>query len=107
MTEEDIDTARTIVGQMGPGPFINAMTAHPDLDVIVGGPAYNPAPYIAYASFLSLGVKTGVNTPPVEAVLGGFSYMGKIMECGGICAEPKSHGAMASVYQDGTFDITL
>lgn len=91
---------------MGPEPFIDAMTAHPDFDVIVGAPAYNPAPYIAYASFLSLGVKAGVNTPPVEAVLRGFSHMGKIMECGGICAEPKSHNAIASVYQDNTFDIT-
>ncbi|KAK0645210.1 hypothetical protein DIS24_g8079 [Lasiodiplodia hormozganensis] len=106
LTEEDIDSARTIVGQMGPEPFIDAMTAHPDFDVIVGGRAYDPAPYIAYASFLSIGLKDGVNSAPVEALLGGFSHMGKIMECGGICAEPKSHGAVASVYQDGTFDIT-
>ncbi|KAF9636558.1 hypothetical protein BFW01_g7454 [Lasiodiplodia theobromae] len=106
LTEEDIDSARTIVGQMGPEPFIDAMTAHPDFDVIVGGRAYDPAPYIAYASFLSVRLKDGVNPPPVEALLGGFSHMGKIMECGGICAEPKSHGAVASLYQDGTFDIT-
>lgn len=106
LTEEDIDSTRTIVGQMGPEPFIDAMTAHPDFDVIVGGRAYDPAPYIAYASFLSIRLKDGMNSPPVEALLGGFSHMGKIMECGGICAQPKSHGAVASVYQDGTFDIT-
>lgn len=31
--------------------------------------------------------------------------MGKIMECGGVCATPKSAAAMASVYTDGSFDI--
>lgn len=30
----------------------------------------------------------------------------KIMECGGQCASPKSHGANAVVYSDGTFDIS-
>jgi hypothetical protein len=28
------------------------------------------------------------------------------MECGGQCATPKSHGASATVYSDGTFDIS-
>jgi len=31
--------------------------------------------------------------------------MGKIMECGGVCATPKGRGATATVYTDGTFDI--
>lgn len=32
--------------------------------------------------------------------------MGKIMECGGACSTPKSPGAVAAVYEDGTFDIS-
>ena len=32
--------------------------------------------------------------------------MGKILECGGLCATPKSRGALATIYTDGTFDIS-
>lgn len=31
--------------------------------------------------------------------------MGKLMECGGSCATPKSASSMATVYADGSFDI--
>lgn len=106
LTEEDIESTSKIVGQMGPEPFIDAMTASPDFDVMVGGRAYDPAPFIAYASFLSNAHGDKETSVPRETLIGGFTHMGKIMECGGLCAEPKSLGAIASVYQNGTFDIT-
>lgn len=31
--------------------------------------------------------------------------MGKIMECGGLCSTPKSHGAVSTVYASGLFDV--
>ena len=32
--------------------------------------------------------------------------MGKILECGGFCATPKCGAVRATMYQDGTFDLT-
>lgn len=32
--------------------------------------------------------------------------MGKILECGGLCATPKCAAVCATVYQNGTFDLT-
>uniref|UniRef100_A0A0D2XJ11 DUF4387 domain-containing protein n=1 Tax=Fusarium oxysporum (strain Fo5176) TaxID=660025 RepID=A0A0D2XJ11_FUSOF len=40
-----------------------------------------------------------------ENKLGGFYHMGKILECGGQCSFPKSHGAVATVYENGLFDV--
>ncbi|KAL7903923.1 hypothetical protein GGI35DRAFT_484937 [Trichoderma velutinum] len=80
LTPVEIDATPTVVAQMGFEPFLNAMLAHPDFDIIIGGRAYDPAP-----------------------VLGGFTHMGKIMECGGLCAVPMSKSAFATVYHDGSF----
>ncbi|KAI1212070.1 uncharacterized protein F4807DRAFT_417462 [Annulohypoxylon truncatum] len=106
LTEEDIEASSRVVAQMGPEPFIDAMKANPDFDVIVGGRAYDPAPYVAYCSYLS-----GINlndwsSPEVKRQFGGFTHMGKILECGGTCAEPKSHGAISTVFRDGGFTIS-
>ncbi|KAI1452332.1 hypothetical protein F4805DRAFT_447825 [Annulohypoxylon moriforme] len=106
MTEEDIEVSTRVVAQMGPEPFIDAMKATPDFDVIVGGRAYDPAPYVAYCSYLSGLDLNNWNSPEVQRQFGGFTHMGKILECGGTCAEPKSHGAMATVFKDGGFTIS-
>jgi hypothetical protein len=106
LTEKMVELSPRVVSQMGPEPFIDAMVANPDFDIIVGGRAYDPAPYAAYAAFLA-GVKPGESTPEVSSRLfGGFTHMGKILECGGACAEPKSAGAIGTMYHDGSFDIT-
>ncbi|KAI0020014.1 hypothetical protein F4780DRAFT_744096 [Xylariomycetidae sp. FL0641] len=105
LKEEDIEAASRVVAQMGPEPFTDAMEAHPDFDVLVGGRAYDPSPYIGYAMHKSKADLSTWKSEDVRGYLGGLNHMGKIMECGGICAEPKSHGAIATVYQDGTFDI--
>jgi hypothetical protein len=51
LTERDISTATRIVAQMGHEPFIKAMEENPDFDVIIGGRAYDPAPYAAYCYY--------------------------------------------------------
>jgi hypothetical protein len=106
LTAELIDSAPRIVSQMGPEPFYDAMTTTPDFNIIVGGRAYDPSPYIAFAAWAS---KTPLNhtaTPEARRLWGGFTHMGKILECGGICATPKCASVRATVYQDGTFDLT-
>ena len=105
MTQSDIDDCPRVLAQMGPEPFVQAMEETPDFNLIIGGRAYDPAPYVAFAIFCTR--RSGGNlqkTLPRE-LLGGLVHMGKIMECGGLCARPKSGGAMAMLYQDGTYDI--
>ncbi|KAL1968668.1 hypothetical protein VTN77DRAFT_1494 [Rasamsonia byssochlamydoides] len=88
----DIDDATRIVAQMGLEPYVQAMREHPDFDIIVGGRAYDPAPYAAfcvYHGFTNLGIAY---------------HMGKIMECGALCSTPKSSAALATVRKD-SFDI--
>lgn len=105
LTEADILASPTIVGQIGPEPFVQAMAAHPDFDILISGRAYDPSPYVAFCAFHAFN-KTYRPFKDLGAdVLGGFTHMGKIMECGGVCATPKSSAAMASVYADGSFDI--
>ncbi|KAI1088377.1 hypothetical protein F5B19DRAFT_471665 [Rostrohypoxylon terebratum] len=106
LTEEDIETSICVVAQMGPEPFIDAMKATPDFDVVVGGRAYDPAPYVAYCAYLSGLNPNDWSSPEVQRQFGGFTHMGKILECGGTCAEPKSHGAIATVFRDGGFTIS-
>ncbi|RAO67758.1 uncharacterized protein BHQ10_003770 [Talaromyces amestolkiae] len=81
------------------------MTAHPDFDILISGRAYDPSPYVAFCAFHAFGKSCRPFEELGLGVLGGFTHMGKIMECGGVCATPKSSAAMASVYQDGSFDI--
>ncbi|RDW76936.1 hypothetical protein BP6252_04989 [Coleophoma cylindrospora] len=97
----DIEDAVTIVAQMGPEPFLDAMVAEPDFDIIIGGRSYDPSPYIAFAIHYAKQLQETLT----DLQVGGFTHMGKIMECGALCATPKSHSSMATVYLDGTFDI--
>lgn len=45
LTVKDIDEATRIVGQMGLEPYVQAMSDHPDFDIIIGGRSYDPAMY--------------------------------------------------------------
>lgn len=91
LTSEAIDGAEAIVAQMGVEPFLQVLRERPDIDVIVGGRAYDPAPYAALC--LQRGFDPGVAW-----------HMGKIMECGGVCAEPKGRVILATVRVD-SFDL--
>lgn len=105
LTEHDIENATTIVSQLGPEPFMDAMSAEPDFDIIIGGRAYDPAPYVAYAAHSMRSQLANAGGEQKTRLFGTFQHMGKIMECGGLCSEPKSQGAVATVYDNGTFDI--
>ena len=91
LTGADIDESTNIVAQMGAEPFTRALDADPSLDVIIAGRAYDPAPYAALC--LRCGIDPGIAW-----------HMGKIMECGGVCAEPKGHVILATIRQD-SFDL--
>lgn len=90
---------------MGPEPFVQAIEAEPDFDIIIGGRAYDPSPYAAFCIFQANKSSRTSGKTLTSRQLGGFTHMGKIMECGALCATPKSQSAMATIYQDGTFDI--
>jgi len=92
LQESDIDDASRIVAQMGLEPWLKAVNQHPNFDIIVGGRSYDPAPFAAFCvwkGFTDLGIAY---------------HMGKIMECGALCAKPKSKEALAIVGRD-SFDI--
>jgi hypothetical protein len=105
LTTSDIEDAVTIVAQMGPEPFVQAMEAEPDFDIIIGGRAYDPSPYVAFCLFQASRQSQRPDFPLTVQQEGGFLHMGKIMECGALCATPKSATAMATIYKDGSFDI--
>lgn len=105
LTEKDVTDSPRVVAQIGPEPFIDAMEATPDFDVIIGGRAYDPAPYVAFSVYQLRQQHPDRSPEQLESLQGGLLHMGKIMECGGQCSTPKSHGAVATVYADGTFDV--
>lgn len=71
LTEEDVDAATNIVAQMGVEPYLKAIEE--EVDIIISGRTYDPVPIAA------LGIKHGFD-------LGLSWHMGKIMECGALCA---------------------
>ncbi|KAH8807575.1 hypothetical protein F5884DRAFT_703760, partial [Xylogone sp. PMI_703] len=105
LSEAEIHNATEVVAQMGPEPFLDAMAAEPDFDIIIGGRSYDPSPYIAYCVHLANSKQFIPLAKLKSEALGGFAFMGKIMECGALCSTPKSHSALATIYRDGTFDV--
>jgi hypothetical protein len=105
LTEDKVDASPRVVAQIGPEPFVDAMEADPDFNVIIGGRAYDPAAYVAFCIFQLKRQFPNVARSDIQARLGGFYHMGKIMECGGQCSFPKSHGAISTIYPGGEFDV--
>lgn len=70
--------------------FTKALELNPD--IVLGGRCYDPAPFAAFSMYH--GVRPGVAW-----------HMGKIMECGGICAVPKGRSMIATMRED-FFDLT-
>lgn len=105
LTEQDIENTPCIVGQIGPEPILQIMRAHPDFDIIIAGRAYDPSPYVAFCALNALHQSSNGFSDLESSVLGGFTHMGKLMECGGSCATPKGASSMATIYRDGSFDI--
>ncbi|SDV51542.1 acyclic terpene utilization AtuA family protein [Chitinasiproducens palmae] len=91
LQEADIDASSHLVAQMGAEPFAKALRDHPDLDIIVAGRAYDPAPFAGLC--MLHGIEPGI-----------FWHMGKIVECGANCAEPKGKVILATIRRD-SFDL--
>lgn len=105
LTESDVEAAPRIVAQIGPEPYVDAMEANPDFNIIVGGRSYDPAPYVGYSTYQLKRQFPQLSAADLQARCAGFTHMGKIMECGGQCSKPKSPGAVATVYASGLFDV--
>lgn len=69
--------------------YIEALKGN--LDIILGGRSYAPAPFAAFC--VARGVLPGVAW-----------HMGKILECGGVCAAPKGRSIIATMRWD-SFDL--
>lgn len=87
LTEEFIEQTHSIVAQMGHEPIVEALKD--GANVIVCGRAYDPSPFAA------IGIHHGMDK--------GLSYhLGKILECGALCAEPGTtkDSILGSIYED-------
>jgi len=73
LTGESLAATRSIVVQMGSEPIVEALDRGAQL--IVAGRAYDPAPFAA------LPIREGYDP-------GLATHLGKILECGALCAEP-------------------
>lgn len=91
MTAKDIDESVRIVAQMGAEPILEVLRKHPDVDVIVAGRAFDPSLFAAFGMLHDIDPGT-------------YWHMGKIMECGGACAEPKGRVILATIRKD-SFDL--
>ena len=72
---------------MGAEPFLKALDESEGVDVVVSGRAYDPSPTAAMA------IRAGFD--PALAW-----HMGKIMECGALCAEPVGRNVMGYLRRD-------
>jgi len=91
LTVADVEASTVVVGQMGAEPYVEALSAEEPVDIILGGRAYDPAPFAAVC------LKRGINP-------GIAWHMGKILECGGMCIEPKQPLIFATIRKD-SFDL--
>jgi hypothetical protein len=91
LTDKMIDSATRIVAQMGAEPIVRALEA--GAQVVVAGRAYDPACFAAYAIWK--GFPAGLAW-----------HLGKILECGALCAVPGSAGdAMWGVLRHDRFTV--
>lgn len=91
LTAEDVTQSSNIVAQMGAEPFLKVLQEQPDIDIIVSGRSYDPAPFAGLC--MLHGIEPGV-----------YWHMGKIVECGANCADPKGKVILATVRKD-SFDL--
>ena len=85
MTEQEIDEATVIVAQMGVEPYLKAMGMN--VNVIISGRTYDPVPTAAF------GIKKSFDP-------GLCWHMGKIMECGALCAAPAGKSILGYLRED-------
>ena len=91
ITKESLDATNGVVAQMGAEPIIKALEG--GAQIIVCGRAYDPAPFAAVA------IHRGH-----DAALG--FHLGKILECGTLCAEPgTAKDCMLGMLDDKGFEV--
>ncbi len=88
LTDDDITAAAHIVGQMGMGPFRQALAA--DVDVIVAGRACDTAIFASLPAVLGF---------PVGLAM----HMAKIIECGSLCCIPGGRDPILATLDDTGF----
>ena len=91
LTPAEVDAATVIVAQMGAEPFLKIMDESPAINLVISGRSYDPAPIAAMA--LHHGFDAGLGW-----------HLGKILECGALCAEPAGRCIIGELYQDH-FDL--
>jgi len=87
LDQREIDAATVVVAQIGAEPFVKVLDESEGVDVVVSGRAYDPSPTAAMA------IRAGFD--PALAW-----HMGKIMECGALCAEPVGRSVMGWLRRD-------
>ncbi|HZQ01011.1 MAG TPA: acyclic terpene utilization AtuA family protein [Reyranella sp.] len=87
LDQREIDAATVVVAQIGAEPFVKALDESEGVDVVVSGRSYDPSPTAAMA------IRAGFD--PALAW-----HMGKIMECGALCAEPVGRNVMGWLRRD-------
>lgn len=87
LTESEVKEATSIVAQMGAEPYLKALKESDKLDIIISGRSYDPVPIAV------LGLKEGFDP-------GLCWHMGKIMECGALCAEPAGKAIFGILKRD-------
>jgi len=91
LTKDTLNKTNGVVAQMGAEPIIKALEA--GAQIITCGRAYDPAPFAA------VGILRG-HDPAL------CYHLGKILECGALCAEPGSaKDCMIGVLEDSHFDV--
>jgi hypothetical protein len=90
LTEQDIDAASHIVGQMGMGPFRRALAE--GVDVIIAGRACDTAIFAALPTMLGF--------PP-----GLCGHMAKIIECASLCCVPGGRDAILATLDHDGFEL--
>lgn len=88
LTDEDIDGASCIVGQMGTEAFIRAIETEPD--IIIAGRACDTAIYASLPAYLGF-------------PLGPALQMAKIIECASLCCEGGGRDAMLATLEGDSF----
>lgn len=91
LTAETLAKTNGIVAQMGVEPILEALKQKPD--IVLCGRAYDPAPFAAFA------ISRGHDAALAE-------HMGKILECGALCAEPgTTKDCMLGMIDDSGFEV--
>lgn len=91
LTPQTLSRTNGVVAQMGVEPILEALAQSPD--IVLCGRAFDPAPFAAFA------IARGHDPALAE-------HMGKILECGALCAEPgTAKDCMLGMLDDTGFEV--